>query len=60
MLRRLQETVIANGKTVGDLNGSGPLDLVTFSSDPGVVHATVATNKGLNAGRRMRGGRRRR
>ena len=36
----------SEGLTVADLDGAAPLDLVTFSSDPGVIHATVATNEG--------------
>jgi hypothetical protein len=32
------------------------MDLVTFSSDPGVIHATVATNHGLKAARLRHGG----
>jgi hypothetical protein len=46
----------SEGLTVADLNGAGPLDLVTFSSDPGVVHATVSTSSGLQATRLLHGG----
>jgi hypothetical protein len=46
----------SEGLTVADLNGAGPMDLVTFSSDPGFVHATVAVKKGMKAGRLVHGG----
>jgi FG-GAP-like repeat len=45
----------SEGLTVVDLDGAGPLDLVTFSSDPGIVHATVATAAGLLAPRLRHG-----
>jgi hypothetical protein len=45
----------SEGLTVADLNGAGPLDVVSFSSDPGRVHATVATNTGFRAGHLTRG-----
>jgi hypothetical protein len=45
----------SDGLTVADLNGRGPLDLASFSSDPGIVHATVASKKGFHAGRLMKG-----
>ena len=45
----------SEGLTVADLNGRGPLDAVSYSSDPGVIHATVATKKGLLAGRLTKG-----
>ena len=46
----------SEGLTVADLNGAGPMDLVTFTSDPGAVHATVAVKKGMKAGRLVHGG----
>ncbi len=41
--------------TVADLDGSGPMDLVAFSSDPGVIHASTATKQGFRAGRLIHG-----
>jgi hypothetical protein len=45
----------SEGLTVTDLDGKAPRDLVTFTSDPGVVHGTVATKKGFRAAQLIRG-----
>jgi hypothetical protein len=45
----------SEGLTVTDLDGKVPMDLVTFTSDPGFVHGTVATKKGFRTAELTRG-----
>jgi hypothetical protein len=45
----------SEGLAVVDLDGKPPLDIASYSADPGFIHATLATPHGLRAPRLDRG-----